>query len=280
MNDTNRLKSGLPKSGLSKPTDLKTAAWSELLAAAMNLAQSEPALEPFLNEMITRHGAFEDSLCQLILKNFTTAAHSTTTLSELVREAVLNDSYLIQNCLADLQATLERDPACTNLVEAFLFYRGFKALQSYRIARYYWLKKRTALARHLQSLIVETYSMDLHPGARIEGGVFIDHGTGIVIGETAQVERNVSMLHNVTLGGTGKETGLRHPHIQEGVLLGAGCKVLGYITVGKNSKVAAGSIVLNDLPDNTTAVGIPARVIHKDTSSVPAYDMKQEIESE
>ncbi len=269
----------MAKPELSESTELKTASWAELLAAAALLAQSEPALDPFLHEMIACHGSFEDSLCELILRNFTTAAHSTTSLSDLVREAVTNDADLISNCLADLQATLDRDPACTNVVEAFLFYRGFKALQSYRVARYYWLNKRTALARHLQSLIVETYSMDLHPGARIEGGVFIDHGTGIVIGETAQVERNVSMLHNVTLGGTGKETGLRHPHIQEGVLLGAGCKVLGYITVGKNSKVAAGSIVLNDVPENTTAVGIPARFIQKDTSSVPAYDMKQEIDA-
>ena len=261
-------------------SSLQTASWSDLREAARSLSHDEPVLAPFIHEMVGAHDSFESALCALILKNLTIAAHATTALPELVHEAVTHDAGLVANSFADLQATLDRDPACINLVEAFLFYRGFKALQSYRVARYYWNQKRSALARHLQSLIVETYSMDLHPGARIEGGVFIDHGTGIVIGETAQVERNVSMLHNVTLGGTGKAGGLRHPHICEGVLLGAGCKVLGYITVGKNSKVAAGSIVLTDVPENTTAVGIPARVIEKDSHSVPAYDMKQDIEGE
>jgi serine O-acetyltransferase len=119
--------------------------------------------------------------------------------------------------------------------------------------------------------------MDIHPGARIAQGIFIDHGTGIVIGETAIIEKNVSILHNVTLGGTGKTSGARHPTIREGVMLGAGCKILGNITIGKNSKVAAGSIVLQDVPDNTTAVGIPARIVERDKSEVPAYEMKQEI---
>lgn len=265
-------------------TGLSSAAhntvWHEMVSAAHALSSKEPALGSFLAETISHYDSYQKALSALVLRNFTNAAHSTTTLPELVDEAINQDAALVSNSLADLKAIVERDPACKNPVEAFLFYRGFKALQSYRIARYFWLQGRTTLARHLQSLIVETYSMDLHPGARIEGGVFIDHGTGIVIGETAQVERNVSILHNVTLGGTGKTGGLRHPHICEGVLLGAGCKVLGYISVGKNSKVAAGSIVLEDVPANTTAVGIPARLVHKDTDEVPAYEMKQSIDTE
>ena len=253
--------------------------WATIKSSAADISQNEPALAPFLSEMVTSHSSYAQALGNLLLRNFTTAAHSMTALPELVAQAITNDEAIASHSIADLRATLDRDPACRNPVEAFLFYRGFKALQSYRIARYFWNNGRTTLARHIQSLIVETYSMDLHPGARIEAGVFIDHGTGIVIGETAQVERNVSILHNVTLGGTGKAGGFRHPRICEGVLLGAGCKILGYITVGKNSKVAAGSIVLQDVPENTTAVGIPARLIHKDIDDVPAYEMKQDIES-
>lgn len=256
----------------------RDASWHSITAAATELSRSEPVLAPFLTERVCQHASYESALSSLIVGSFSEAARSTPALAELVAESVTHDPSLLSNSLADLQATLDRDPACNNAVEAFLFYRGFKALQSYRVARYFWINGRTTLARYIQSLILETYSMDLHPGARIEGGIFIDHGTGIVIGETAQVERNVSMLHDVTLGGTGKVSGVRHPHICEGVLLGAGCKVLGHITIGKNSKVAAGSIVLADVPENTTAVGIPARLIHKDASEVPAYEMKQEIE--
>jgi serine O-acetyltransferase len=194
---------------------------------------------------------------------------------KLISEAITADTHLVQRSVEDLEAFLDRDPACQKFIEAFLFYRGFKALESYRVAHYYWTQGRRAVARYLQSLIVDSCSMDLHPAAVIDGGIFIDHGTGIVIGETARVERNVSILHNVTLGGTGKQEGQRHPKISEGVMLGAGCKVLGNITVGRNSKVAAGSIVLEDVPENTTAVGIPARLISKERGEVPAYDMKQ-----
>ncbi len=252
--------------------------WQRLLSSAADLAQGDPDLAAFLDDTIRQHPSYQSALAALIIRNLATSALSTSTLPDIVNEAISRDEALTLNSLSDLQATIERDPACRNPVEAFLFYRGFKALQSYRVARYFWNQGRNTLARHLQSLIVESYSMDLHPGARIEGGVFIDHGTGIVIGETAQVERNVSMLHDVTLGGTGKSSGLRHPHICEGVLLGAGCKVLGHITVGRNSKVAAGSIVLEDVPDNTTAVGIPARLTSKDSNEVPAYEMKHEVE--
>jgi serine O-acetyltransferase len=252
--------------------------WQQILTSASNLAQSEPALAQLLDDTIQQHSSYQSALAALIIRNLTRSALYTATLPDIVNEAISCDESITLNSLSDLQATIDRDPACRNPVEALLFYRGFKGLQSYRVARYLWNQGRNTLARHLQSLIVDSYQMDLHPGARIEGGVFIDHGTGIVIGETAQVERNVSMLHDVTLGGTGKSSGLRHPHIQEGVLLGAGCKVLGRINIGRNSKVAAGSIVLEDVPDNTTAVGIPARLISKDSNEVPAYEMKHEVD--
>jgi serine O-acetyltransferase len=257
--------------------------WSTLSHAAIDIANKEPVLANALDTAIINQGGYHSALRELIVRNLTPATVTTgisrEALTELTNEALSNNSSILLASIRDLKAIADRDPACRSSVDAFLFYRGFKALQSYRIARYFWEKGRVFLARQLQAITVESYSMDIHPGARIEDGVFIDHGTGIVIGETARVERNVSILHNVTLGGTGKSGGIRHPLISEGVMLGAGAKVLGNITVGKNCKVAAGSIVLQDIPDGCTAVGIPARAIKQsnDAALVPAYEMKQGV---
>ena len=252
--------------------------WNTLEREARELANSEPTLKALLEDSVIRHSSYSSALQHLLLTNLKATSQLASTLPALINEALTKDKTLVSASVADIKAIIERDPACTSSVEAFLFYRGFKALQTYRVAHYFWNQNRRTLARLIQTMIVDSYSMDLHPGARIEAGIFIDHGTGIVIGETARVARNVSMLHNVTLGGTGKTTGIRHPNICEGVMLGAGCKILCNITVGKNSKVAAGSIVLKDVPENTTAVGIPARVIHKPIEEVPAYEMKQEVD--
>ncbi|MFO0415916.1 MAG: serine O-acetyltransferase [Pseudomonadota bacterium] len=251
--------------------------WDALSQEARLLGDGEPALAWLAKGIFTKSGGYPAALINLVSETLRLTSESDGEARKLIEQAINSDSELVYKSALDLEAFLDRDPACSSFAEAFLFYRGFKALQAYRVARFYWNSDRRAVARYLQSLIVDCCSMDLHPGARIEGGVFIDHGTGIVIGETAQVERNVSILHNVTLGGTGKVGGQRHPKISEGVMLGAGCKVLGNITVGRNSKVAAGSIVLADVPENTTAVGIPARMISKDQTEVPAYDMKQDL---
>jgi serine O-acetyltransferase len=251
--------------------------WTILLSTSAEISKQEETLAPFISETITSHQSYREALGALITRSFKQTKPSVPTLEDLIKEALEQDPNIALFSQADLQAIQERDPACKSPVEAFIFYRGFKALQCYRVAHYFWSAHRYTLARYLQSLSVEAFSMDIHPGARIAQGIFIDHGTGIVIGETAVIEKNVSILHNVTLGGTGKTSGARHPTIREGVMLGAGCKVLGNITVGKNSKVAAGSIVLQDVPDNTTAVGIPARIVERDKSEVPAYEMKQGI---
>jgi serine O-acetyltransferase len=251
--------------------------WSSLLASSHQVSKEEPDLASFIHQAISSWPSYSEALSNLIIKNLNPSKSSQVSLEDLVKEALKGDPNIASQSLFDLQAIQQRDPACKSPVEAFLFYRGFKALQCYRVAHYFWSSQRHTLARYLQSVSVESFSMDIHPGARIAQGIFIDHGTGIVIGETAIIEKNVSILHNVTLGGTGKTSGARHPTIREGVMLGAGCKVLGNITVGKNSKVAAGSIVLQDVPDNTTAVGIPARIVERDKSEVPAYEMKQEV---
>ena len=158
-------------------------------------------------------------------------------------------------------ATYTRDPACDDLSSSFLFFKGFHALQAHRIAHWLWNKERRTLAQFFQNQISVTLGVDLHPAARVGSGIMLDHATGIVIGETAVVEDDVSILHSVTLGGTGKTGGDRHPKIRRGVLLSAGCKIIGNIEVGINAKVGAGSVVLNDVPPNVTVAGIPAKVV-------------------
>ncbi len=177
----------------------------------------------------------------------------------------------------DLVAVHERDPASRDLMTPFLYFKGFLSLQAYRVAHWLWKRDREHLARHLQSRMSEVFGVDIHPAARIGCGIMIDHGTGLVIGETAVVEDDVSMLHGVTLGGTGKECGDRHPKIRRGVLLGAGSKVLGNIVVGEGAKVGAGSIVLDAVEPHTTVVGVPARPVGEKLTDMPAFTMDQTL---
>jgi serine O-acetyltransferase len=162
---------------------------------------------------------------------------------------------------ADMTAVFERDPACTSMLEPILYFKGFHALQSHRVAHSLWTQGRRSLASFLQNRISEAFGMDIHPAARIGRGIMIDHGTGVVIGETAVVEDDVSLLQGVTLGGTGKETGDRHPKVRRGALICAGATVLGNIEIGECAKVGAASVVLKDVPPRTTAVGVPARIV-------------------
>jgi serine O-acetyltransferase len=174
---------------------------------------------------------------------------------------------------ADLRAVEERDPAIRSLLQPFLYFKGFQALQAWRVANWLWSRDRTTLALHFQSRMSELFQVDVHPAARLGQGIFIDHGTGVVIGETAVVGDDVSMLHAVTLGGTGAQRGDRHPKIGKGVLLGAGAKVLGNITVGDYAKVASGSVVLKPVPAGCTVAGVPARLVNCPTEAAPARTM-------
>jgi len=173
----------------------------------------------------------------------------------------------------DLSAVVERDPAARGVAQPFLYYKGFHALEAYRVAHWLWINARNALALHLQNRISEVLAVDIHPAARIGKGILIDHATSVIIGETAVVGDDVSMLHEVTLGGTGKESGDRHPKVGNGVLIGAGAKILGNIRIGDGSKIAAGSVVLKDVPSYSTVAGIPARVVGKLTTVTPAHAM-------
>ena len=178
---------------------------------------------------------------------------------------------------ADLRAILERDAAAFNYVEPFLHYKGFLALQSYRISHWLWNSGRKGLAFHLQNRISELFGVDIHPAAVIGKGLLIDHATSVVIGETAVIEDDVSILHEVTLGGTGNAVGDRHPKVRKGVLIGAGAKILGNVEIGEFSKIAAGSVVLISIPPHSTAAGVPAKIIGKPQADIPAYAMNHQI---
>ena len=201
-------------------------------------------------------------------------------LREVADEAYASDPSIIARAEADLRAVFERDPACKGYLQPFLYFKGFLALQTYRVAHWLHTEGRTPLALYLQSRVSELFQVDINPAAVIGSGVFVDHGTGIVIGETAVVGDEVSMLQGVTLGGTGAERGDRHPKVGKGVLLGAGAKVLGNIKIGDYAKVASGSVVLKDVPAGCTAAGVPARLVNCPTCDEPARSMDHTLADE
>jgi serine O-acetyltransferase len=198
-------------------------------------------------------------------------------IRQIYMDILSQDTSIGEAFRADAMAVFDRDPACTRLIEPLLYFKGFQALQAYRLAHALWKAGRRDLALYLQSRSSEVFQVDINPSAVIGKGVFLDHATGIVIGSTAVIEDDVSMLQGVTLGGTGKETGDRHPKIRRGVLLGAGAKVLGNIEVGHCSRVASGSVVLQAVPHNKTVAGVPARVVGEAGCAEPARSMDQII---
>jgi serine O-acetyltransferase len=230
-------------------------------------------LVSFLFASVLRHRKLEDALGVILANKLQTPDLPAILLRDLINEVLAEDVSIGASIRADLLAARTRDPAARGYVQPFLYYKGFHALQAYRVAHWLWGKGRHALAAHLQNRISEAFGVDVHPAARIGSGLLIDHGTSVVIGETAVVEDYVSLLHEVTLGGTGKETGDRHPKVRRGVLIGAGAKILGNIEIGRGAKVGAGSVVLTDVPPHTTVAGVPARVVGRCTVAEPALEM-------
>ena len=235
--------------------------WSALREEAKALDDSAPALGSLTHATILKHDRFEDALVYLLATKLGNDGVSPMLAREIFEEAIKGDPDIGAAARADLSAILDRDPACHSYVQAFLFFKGYHSLQSHRIAHWLYKNGRAPLAYFIQSRVSELFAVDIHPNARIGRGILMDHATGIVIGETAVVEDDVSILHGVTLGGTGKETGDRHPKIRRGVLLSVGAKVLGNIEVGEYSRVAAGSVVLKAVPPHCTVAGIPAKQV-------------------
>jgi serine O-acetyltransferase len=247
--------------------------WGQIQSEAQREAEREPVLVSFLFASVLRHRNLEDALAAILANKLQTPELPAILLRDLINEA-LSEQGSIRACIrADLLAARTRDPAAHGYAQPFLYYKGFHALQAYRIAHWLWGQERYTLAVQLQNRISEVFGFDIHPAAQIGSGILIDHGTSVVIGETAVVEDHVSLLHEVTLGGTGKETGDRHPKVRRGVLIGAGAKILGKIEIGAGAKVGFGSVVLRDVPPHTTVAGVPARVVGRCTVVEPALEM-------
>ncbi|HVY87026.1 MAG TPA: serine O-acetyltransferase [Caulobacterales bacterium] len=233
--------------------------WAQLRIEAMQAAAEEPLLASYLHASILHHDRIEDALSYHLAQKLGDGDLGPLQLREVAREAYEAHPELAVQAARDMRVVRERDPATRTYLQPFLYFKGYGGLQAYRIAHWLWGQEREVLAFHLQSRISELYSIDIHPAARIGAGVFIDHAHGIVIGETAVVEDDVSMLHSVTLGGTGKQGGDRHPKVRKGVMIGAGAKILGNIEIGEAARIAAGSVVLEDVPPRCTVAGVPAK---------------------
>jgi len=251
--------------------------WSRIREAAQQAAAAEPVLAGTLHATILSQPRFESALSYHLARLVGTTEVPAALIRQIFEEAFTSDPAIGYAARADIVAVSDRDPACTSDLDPLLWFKGYHALQTYRAAHWLWMRGRRDLAHYLQSRASALFGLDIHPGAVIGKSIFIDHGTGVVIGETAVVEDGVSMLHGVTLGGTGKERGDRHPKVRRGVLLGAGAKVLGNIEIGACAKIAAGSVVLEAVPAGCTAAGVPARIIGCVDVPEPALEMDQRI---
>lgn len=256
--------------------------WAQLRVEAMQAAAEEPLLASYLHASILHHDRIEDALSYHLAQKLGGGDMSPLQLREVCWEAYESDPEIAAQAARDMRVVRERDPACRTYLQPFLYFKGYAGLQAYRISHWLWRQEREVLAYHLQSRISELFAVDIHPAATIGAGVFIDHAHGIVIGETAIVEDDVSMLHSVTLGGTGKETGDRHPKIRRGVLIGAGASVLGNIEVGEDARIAAGSVVLDDVAPRCTVAGVPAKPIGGKCCEgmMPAKEMDQVFDAQ
>jgi serine O-acetyltransferase len=282
MSDKRRRVSEAIQAELQRATDeIATIdpVWSRVRREAAELASSEPALASFLYATVLSHDRFEQSLSYLLAQKLGNSDVSPLLIRQIFDEAFAAHPAIGEEIRADIVAVFDRDPASRSYVEPILYFKGFHALQAYRVTHWLWTTGRESFALYLQNQISERFGVDIHPAARIGRGVLIDHGTGVVIGETAVVEDDVSMLQGVTLGGTGKEVGDRHPKVRRGVLLGAGATVLGKIEVGAYSRVGAGAVVLSDVPAHCTVAGVPARVVGCETSEQPSHAMDHMIRS-
>ncbi len=251
--------------------------WDILSAEAARVAGDEPALAGLVERSIARHDGLADALSAVIGFKLAGDGLDADKLRRLVADAIARDPAMLEAASEDLMAVRDRDPACPDHVTPFLFFKGFQALQAHRAAHWYWTNGRQHLALALQSRGSEVFGVDIHPAARVGRRILLDHGTGLVVGETAVIDDDVSILQGVTLGGTGKQCGDRHPKVRRGVLIGAGAKVLGNIEIGEGAKVGAGSIVLETVHPYSTVVGNPARSLGVRHTAMPALTMDQSL---
>lgn len=249
--------------------------WLRIRREAEDLIASEPALASFVYASVLAHARLEDVVVHRVAAQLDHAEVSGELIRQVFQQALVDEPSLGDDFRADVQAVFDRDPACDRMIPAVLYFKGFAALQTHRLAHWLWRAGRRDFAYYLQSRASAVFAVDVHPAARIGRGVMLDHATGFVAGETTVIEDDVSILQGVTLGGTGKDTGDRHPKIRRGVMIGAGANVLGNIEVGAGARIAAGSVVLRAVPPGKTVAGVPAKVVGDAGAVQPAYAMDQ-----
>lgn len=251
--------------------------WERIRRDALEINESEPVLANQIREIVLDRSSLEEVLSFRLAEKLAFLSHWEYHLEEVFLEAMHSDPGIGAAVRKDIIAIQERDPACVNFITPLLYYKGFKAITCHRVSHWLWRRGRRHLAQHLQSLTSEFFAVDIHPAAEIGSGILLDHATGFVAGETSRIADDVSILHAVTLGGTGKEQGDRHPKIGRGVLIGAGAKILGNISVGECSRIGANSVVLEDIPPHVTVVGVPARVVSAEPGGDPALRMDHNV---
>jgi len=249
--------------------------WNQLRQEAEIALVQERALAPLFVNFILNRASFEEAVAHRIAARLANESMSAYLIADMFRQAVASDPQIGLSFRADLLAVFDRDPASTRLLEPFLYFKGFHAVEAHRLAHWLWINRRTDFALYIQSRSSDVFQTDINPAARFGKGIFLDHGTGVVIGATSVIEDDVSILQNVTLGGTGKESGDRHPKVRRGVMIGAGAKILGNIEIGTCSRIAAGSVVLQPVPPRTTMAGVPARAVGTAGTDQPAQSMDQ-----
>jgi serine O-acetyltransferase len=267
---------------LPKSTDpaLVTDVWEEICREISDASMSEPVLASFYQAAVLNHATFSDAIGFHLANQLAADSLGAMTLRDVISQALDADPQIVAAMQRDLRAHRERDPACANFFMPFLYFKGFHALSSWRIAHWLWQQGRRPLALYFQNHISQVFGVDIHPGATIGDGIMIDHATGVVIGETAIIDNNVSMLHGVTLGGNGCAKTRRHPHVRQGVLIGVGAKLLGNIDIGEGAKIGAGSVVLMDVAPHTTVAGVPARLVGRPRQLEPSRDMDHNVHND
>lgn len=249
----------------------------ELIKAAKELRKSEPLSVNILDQQILSKKSFGEMLAATLAQQLGGDLIDKKDLEELFITQFRKYPSILTNASFDLEATVNRDPACSGYLEPLLFFKGFQGIQVYRTAHSLWNEKRVFPAKMLQSIVSQKFGMDIHPASKIGCGILLDHATNIVIGETAKIGNNVSIFHGVTLGGSGNETGDRHPKISDGVMLGAHAQLLGNIRIGRGAKIGAGAVVLKNVPPHTTFAGVPAIQVGHPENDMPSLEMQQDF---
>jgi len=254
------------------------AVWRELKTQANRLAQGEPLLQSYYHASVSNHERFEHALAHVLAEKLNSSSVSELGLIDVFNQCLARNESISDFALRDLVAYFERDPACQNYCMPFLYFKGYQATQAYRLSNILWNEDRRHLARYIQSQSSLVFGVDIHPAAKIGYGLMLDHATDIVIGETAEVGNNVSMLHGVSLGGSGAESGRRHPAIGDGVMISCGAQILGAIQIGDGVKIGGGSLVLESVPAHVTVVGVPAKIVGEAAGDYPSLSMDQQID--